>query len=341
LRVHSGTWGDTPSIERSNVRTGEPGGRSPRARPRFRLALVAVGLALLATAPAARAQASASASISDSVVEPGQTVTVRASGLYPGTTSFVDYIPDGVRLATVTAGGDGSYSVQVRIPGNSPDGRKQIVVTALDAAGHYAYLPSNLSVNGPAASARLSDTTLTPSQAFQLSGSRFRAGYKVYAVLYPEQVYLGAFTAGDGGSFTANLRMPKDLLNGKHGFVVAGPDAKGGTAYLQLTASVTGGIGSSGVDPFAKATPGAVEAIASTTTVDITTTTTIETPFTTDKSGRPPLGPHGTDTKLVLTVLLVLALGTVGALVASWLRSPGGRRWRRERAEARRRASPP
>jgi hypothetical protein len=303
------------------------------------VALVALGVVLLATAPPAQAQAAASASISARVVVPGQTVTVRASGLLAGGTSFVDYIPDGVRLATVTVGGDGSYSVQVRIPGNSPDGRKQIVVTALDSLGHYAYLANDLSVNGPPASARLNDTTLTPSQAFQLSGSRWRPGSKVYAVLYPEQVYLGAFPASDGGSFTANLRMPKDLLNGKHGFVVVGADAKGGTAYLQLTASVTGGIGFAPGDPFAKASPGDVTAIASTTTEDITTTTTIETPFTTDKPGRPPLGPHGTDTKLVLAVLLVVLLGTVGALVASWLRSPAGRRWRRDRGAGR--ADPP
>lgn len=324
------------------MRAGEAGHQGGRARGGTHLpvvGLIAV-LLLVASPTAAVAQGSASASISDSSVVPGQTVTVRASGLNPGGISLIDYIPDGVRLATVYAGPDGTYSAQVRIPDNSPDGRKQIVVTAIDAAGHYAYLPNDLTVNGPSASARLSDTTLTPSQAFQISGSRFRAGTKVYAVLYPEQVLLGGFTAGGNGSFTANVRMPKDLLNGDHGIVVAGADAKGGTAYLQLKATVTGGLGALGAgDPFAKASAASAAALASTTTIDITTTTTIDTPFTTDVPGRPSLGPEGTDTKLVLAVLLVLAAGTVAALLASWWRSAAGRRWRRDRAKSRGRSS--
>jgi hypothetical protein len=292
-------------------------------------------LGVAGAAPVAAAPTGGSASISDSHPQPGQGVTVRASGLLPGGVAYIDYIPDGARLATVHAGADGSFVHTVQIPIDSPDGKKQIVVTALDSEAHYAYLANDLTVKGPSASARLSDTSLVPGQALRISGNRFLVGTDVYAVLYPEGAILMKTTARSGGGFSAGVTMPTKLLNGRHGIAVVGLTYTGDVAYLQLFANVTGGIGTAAGDPFANASHEIPADVTTTTTEGPSTTTTDLAPLPTHAPSKSSLGPHGTDTGLVLAIVLALAVATGAALLASWLRSPAGRRWRRDRSNRR------
>jgi hypothetical protein len=286
---------------------------------------------MASSAPAsgsASAQAGPSASVSDTSVAPGQTVTVRASGLNPGGISLIDYIPDGVRLATVHAGADGSYVHDVQIPPDSPDGLKQIVVTAIAADGTYAYLPTTITLKGPAATIRVSDLTLNPGQALKVSGSRFLRGTTVYGLLFPEAISLFEITPARDGTFAAEVEMPDDLLNGRHGLVVTGLDASGHFAYLQQLVSVRGGIGDlpGESDPFA----GAAALATSTTTTSTTSTTERE------RARSQQLG-NGSDSSLIGLVVMLIAIVLLIVLAVTWYRSPAGKTWRRHREEHRRR----
>ncbi len=238
----------------------------------------------------------------------------------PGGVSFIDYIPDGVRLATVYAGSDGAYQQEVQIPADTPDGAKQIVVTALDPSGHYAYLPSDLTVTGPAARASLSSSTLRPETRVRISGVRFLRGSSVYLLLYPEGVLLGTVTATPGGTFSKLVRMPTDLLGGPHGVVVVGFAAGGGLAYLALQATATSDLGGGGsVLPLTSTTKPMVTASTSSTTVP---------DFALWSSA-------GVDPKAIAWIMLIVCALLLGFLGGTWLRTPDGRRWRRYRRSRR------
>lgn len=286
------------------------------------MALLALVVVVGAAAPAL-AQSGPSSSISDATTVPGQTVTVRAGGLTPGGIALIDYIPDGVRLATVHAGVDGSFVKDVQIPTDSPDGRKQIVVTAIAADGTYAYLPNDLTVKGPDAAIRVSDTTLRPRQQLRISGTRFLRGGSVYALLFPEQVLLGTATASADGTFALDVRMPSKLLNGRHGLVITGLTASGGYAYLQRLVMVIGGLGDlpggGTADPF---THTATRATSTTSTLP--TATGVRTPVAASRH-----------TGLVLLALLLLSGTGLAILGVTWLWTPAGRTWRRRRRERR------
>lgn len=310
-------------------------GRPRQHRPRAALVALLAGLVALAGLGPASA-AGGSASVSDTNPAPGQVVTVSATGLKPGGPSLIDYLPDGVRLAEVTVGPDGSYQQDVRIPDLTLDGPKQIVVTALDAAGRYTYLPIDIRVSGPQTTARLSDTTLTPNQAVRLSGERFMPGRQVLIVLFPEGVDMGSAVADSSGRVVADLRMPAQLLNGRHVFAVAGAKAGGGHApgggfaYLKLEATVTGGVG---FVPTGTVVPADLEdffrtstTLPTSSTSSTSTTTTIERDALADDVA----GSDGASTGLLL-VLLLLCLALVAGTVLMWLRSDDGYRWLRKR----------
>jgi len=294
--------------------------------------LLAVLLGLVLLAPAARADGSAS--VSDTSVVPGQTVTVRASGLKPGGTANIDYLPDAVRLASVTVGADGGLVQDVQIPSLSKDGPKQIVVTAIAATGRYAYLATDMTLKGPAASARLSDTTLVPGQQLRVDGTRFLPGYAVSIVVFPEQQYLGQPDAGSDGRFSVDVRMPAQLLNGRHTIVVAGANASGSYSYLELSATVTGGRGN--VPAGGGGGGGGSLPPLNPAVVPSSTTSTLRAPRP-SATPLPPLGDGGDGGSRAGTVLLVVGFLALLALVAgTWFASPDGRRWRRERARQRR-----
>ncbi len=271
--------------------------------------------------------------MSDTSLVPGQTVTVRASELKPGGTANIDYLPDAVRLATVTVGADGALVQDVQIPSLSKDGPKQIVVTAIAATGRYAYLATDMTLKGPVATARLDDTTLVPGQRLRVTGTRFLPGYEVAIVVFPEQQYLGRPDAGSDGRFAVDVRMPAQLLNGRHTIVVAGANAGGSYSYLELSATVTGGVGNvppggggGGNGSLPPLNPAVVPS-STTSTLRVPRPTTGSLPPLTDVDGGSRAG----------TVLLVLGfLALLALVVGTWFASPDGRRWRRERGRRRR-----
>jgi hypothetical protein len=219
--------------------------------------------------------------------------------------------------------------VTVTIPAHSFDGDKGIVVTSVNADGTFAYLPNGAVLRGPSAQARLSDTKLTPNESFRVTGSRFLPGADVKVVVFPEAVLLATVTPDGDGSFSVGVRMPSRLLNGKHGIVVAAPNASGGYSYLQLGATVTGGLGEAGaiaagdVEGFLATVPSA------TTTITLHRITTTEAP-----SPTLPVDTDDGSRGWVLLLLAVLVLVVIAALVWGWLRTPEGQRWLRQRRRA-------
>ena len=147
--------------------------------------LVALAALVGATGPVGAAPADATSSVSDTTPAPGQAITVSAGGLAPGTEAEVYLLPEG-RLAQPTVGEDGGFRASVRIPVDSFDGPKQIVVSAVAADNTYAYLVTDVTVRGADAAAELSDTTLTPTEPVRVSGTRFRSGVELQIVVLPE-----------------------------------------------------------------------------------------------------------------------------------------------------------
>jgi hypothetical protein len=285
------------------------------------VALIVVALGGFALgAPVLAAPAGGSASVSDTTPQPGQSVTVTASGLLAGREALVDYIPDGVRLAVPTVGPDGAFSISVRIPANTYDGPKQIVVTALDAAGKFTYLPTDLTMRGPPATAELSDVTLVPSQVVRISGNRWFAGTTVLAALFPERVSLGPITAGSDGRFSVDVRLPKDLLNGRHGVQLFGRAAGGRMASVKLPATVTGGVGRAGSFEIPDGPLNPTSTVPSSTTTLRTTTS----------AARAAAPSSGSDDSNAGVIGLIVACTLLVLVVAvGWLWSADGRQWRR------------
>ena len=286
---------------------------------------------LLAVAPTAVAAAptSGSASVSDSSPQPGDVVTVRARDLGPGKPVTIEFQPGAVMLATLAVDGDGGFTRNVQIPPRATDGAKQIVVKSIGTDGRFTRLQLDLQVAGPPAAAQLTDDTLVPSQAFRVVGNRFAAGTSVVIVVYPEGVILGQPNAGSDGRLNADVRMPKDLLNGKHGFIVAGLAAGGHVAVLKLYATVTGGVGGVKGDPLAKVDyPYVTPTSGPTTSLVRRATSTVPLGV----SG----GSGGSGSNLVWLVVLVAFVLLLVAISIAWLRSSDGRRWLRDRAERRR-----
>lgn len=295
------------------------------------LAVLLLGLvgALGVVAPVRAAPAGGSASVSDTSPEPGQTVTVTATGLLPGRDTLVDYGPDGVRLATPTVGADGGFSVRVQIPLSTYDGRKQIVITALDAAGRFSRLYIDLTVAWPPATAQLSDMSLRPSQVVRISGDRWFPGTRVIVILLPEGVTIGDLTAGSDRRISADLRLPKDLLNGRHGVHVFGRAAGGRMANVKLFPTVTGGVGQAGSFeiPDAPLNP-------TTSTSSPATSSSVASVTTTARPGAPAADPE--DSNVALIALLALCVLLVVVVIIGWLLSADGRHWRRRRGRTRR-----
>ncbi|MGQ0680302.1 MAG: DUF6777 domain-containing protein [Actinomycetota bacterium] len=63
------------------------------------------------------------------VVQPGQLSTVTGANWPPGTALQINFDNPAVLLANATAGGDGTFSVQVTIPLGAPPGIHQIIIT--------------------------------------------------------------------------------------------------------------------------------------------------------------------------------------------------------------------
>jgi hypothetical protein len=305
-----------------------------RSHRRTRLSLLVgalVGVLLLALPPASAVAAptTGSASVSDTTPLPGDVVTVRASGLQAGKPATIEYQPGAVMLATLTVDGDGGFTRNVQIPPRTTDGAKQIVVKSIGTNGRFTRIQIDLQVAGPPATARLSDDTLVPKEAFRFDGSRFAAGTSVVIVVYPEGAILGQPNAGPDGRFSVDVRMPELLLNGKHGFIVAGLAAGGHVAVLKLYATVTGGVG--GVvkgDPLDEVDyPYVTPTSAPTTSLVRRPTSTV--PLVSGDSGGSGLNTLG----LAILVAFVLILVV---LAVAWWRSSEGQRWLRDRAERRR-----
>jgi hypothetical protein len=316
------------------VRSGRARGRRGwRAAAPLLLALALLGAPTLAPAATA-APAGGSASISDSSPQPGQTITVHASGLQPGKDAVIDYVPDAVRFGVYTVTADGTVDQSVRIPANTYDGPKEIVVTSFDSNGRFTRLKIDFEMAGPPASVSLNDTTLVPGQRIRFDGDRWFAGSTYAIVLFPERVTVATGTIGSDRTLDVSARMPDTLLNGKHGFLVGGRAAGGKAAYFKLFATVTGGIGQvpkgdvfAGADelnPTTSTTPSSSSSSSSTTRV------TLSPEATGDLDG----GGFGSLLLVILGILLLLGLAS------TWFLTSDGRAWlrkRRERVEQRRR----
>ncbi len=295
-------------------------------RWRTTLILGLLGAAAIA-GPVLAAPAEAVGSLSDTTPQPGQTITVTASGLLPNGDVVLDYLPDGVRLAVFKNGPNGSFSHQVRIPDSTYDGAKQVFVTALNAAGRFARLHLDLTISGPPASAVLSDLTLVPKQVVRFTGTRWYAGGSIVVLLFPEGENLGPVTAGSDGRFSVDLRMPELLLNGRHGIQVFGRSAGGRMANLKIFPTVSGGVGQAGAVEF----PDEAGLLPTTSTSSTTSTTSRATSTTArPDASASPLGGNN-----ALVILVGLCLLAIVVVIVTWLRSADGRHWLQQRQRRR------
>jgi hypothetical protein len=242
----------------------------------------------------------------------------------------IEFQPGAMLLASLTTDGQGAFSRDVQIPPMTTDGTKLIVVKSIGTNGRFDGTSVTLEVSGAPATARLSDDTLVPSQSFRVEGSRFAANTEIAVVLYPEGKNLGPVRSGSDGRLSAAVRMPELLLNGRHGFIVAGVAAIGKVAVVKLYATVTGGVGGVTGDPF----EGAVDPFVSTPAGPTSTSPPRST--TTSPAPRYSAGPSDDGLGLLWLVVLALLLAVLVVLVVTWLRSSSGRAWSRER-ELRRR----
>jgi hypothetical protein len=297
---------------------------------------VAVAVALLVDpalgSAASAAPAGGSASISDPSPQPGQTVTVHASGLRPGKDAVIDYVPDAVRFGVFTVAADGTVDQAVRIPANTYDGPKEIVVSSFDSNGRFTRIKVPFTMSGPPATVTLDDTTLVPNQRIRFDGDRWFAGSTYAIVLFPEKVTIASGTIGADRTLDVAARMPGTLLNGKHGFLVGGRAAGGKAAYFKLFATVTGGIGQVPKgDPFAGAD---LNPTTSTTPPSSTSSSTTRATVAPEATGDLDGGGIGPLLLAILGLLLLIAVAS------TWFLTSDGRTWlrkRRERIEQRRR----
>jgi hypothetical protein len=279
------------------------------------------------------APAAATASLSDTTPDPGQLVTVRASELLPGTPAVIDYVPDSVRFGVFDVAGDGTLVREVRIPANTYDGAKQIIITSRDATGHVVRLKLDLTIAGPPATVSLSDDSWTPGQQITFSGVRWFAGSPFAVVLYPEGAVIAQTTIGSDLRLAVTGRVPADVRNGKHGLIVAGRAATGKAAFFKIFVTVIGGVGSVGPgDPFA----GAVNPIDPSIPIppDITTPSTSSTSVLRST----PREEDGAEVdsggiSLWMIVLVALAVLLLIGVAVTWLGTTDGRAWRAKRRE--------
>ena len=289
--------------------------------------VLVTALGLLGPAPAL-AQSDPSISVSDTTPAPGQELTVTGSGFLPDSPVLLYLLPEST-YPNATVGGDGTFRSTVAISRDSIDGAKQLVVRGLKADGTHSYLTVDLRVVGAPASARISDTELAPSARFELSGDRFKRGTKVLVVLFPERVLLAELTAASDQSIAADLALPEAVFDGDHTIIVAGSEARAGYAWIELHANVTGGIGRT--PPVTGSGKELLDSfLAGTTTTSRATTTTRAVGEAINHDGG---GGGGGITRpwILLVLLLLLAAVALVALVASWLRTPEGRRWKARR----------
>jgi hypothetical protein len=299
-----------------------------RAAVLFLGALTAL-VPLLVGAPAAGADPAAT--ISSSRPQPGDTVHVRATGLKPGEQAVVDYLPDGVRFGIPTITPDGTIDLDVRIPPTSYDGPKQIQIRTIGANGRYVRLDLDLTIAGVHALARLSSDQLRPGMRVGIQGDHFFPSTDIIVVIFPEQLTLLQTHARADGVLDASFVMPAQLLNGRHGVLVAGRNVGGTAAFLKMFPTVSGGTGQvpKGADVFAGAPPGSVPTGVPTSVGSSSSSTSSTSSSTTARTSRrsttvpvPDTGNGMSPGAVVLVVLLVLA---ILALVLTWRRAPRGK----------------
>lgn len=284
----------------------------------FALGMLAVATMPLGAVPPSAAQEDAEASISVSTAVPGQTITVRASGLFPGWIAWLDLFPDRVRLATADVRADGSFEQDVVIPRDSFDGPKGIAVISKDSHGKYAYLRLYLTVTGAGADVDVSDTTVVAGQTLQVSGTRFRSGSRVYGTLFPERIELFTVTVEDQ-RFRTEVVLPDTLASGKHGLLIIGQAASGRFASFPILITTSGGVGEmplvAGSDPFAAIRFPEAE------------------PSTTPTAPRYVREPSEDWSRWAAWITLVVIVTLLAILGVAWLFSPSGRRWRERRRQ--------
>jgi hypothetical protein len=287
---------------------------------------------------AAVAQAGPTVSVSDATPQPGQRITVTARGFYPGSPALLYYLPE-VDLGDATVGEDGTFSKAVTIPLDSFDGKKQVVVRGFAADGSPAYVTADLTMVGPPATAQLSDDELTPLEGVQVTGTRFRSRSEVALVLFPEGVLLGIASTDARQRFSLDVEMPEIVLNGLHVIVAAGLNASGGYSWLELRANMTGGVGEA--PPITQSGRELIESLPPSV---LSTTSTIRPTIPREQGEALEVGGEGgfNGSWVVVVVLLVLALGAMGVLVMTWVRTPEGQRWAaRHRRRPRQAGGPP
>ena len=92
----------------------------------------------------------------------------------------------------------------------------------------------------------VSDPTVTPGQAIQISGSGFVPGASVALTLESTQISLGTTAANGAGAIDTTVTIPTSTAPGTHTLKATGAAAGGGTLVLSATITVVGGAGAPG-----------------------------------------------------------------------------------------------
>lgn len=92
----------------------------------------------------------------------------------------------------------------------------------------------------PAASASASDTTPEPGQTITVSARGLLPGWEAWIDYFPDQKRLATVPIRPDGTFTTDVVIPADTLDGVKGIAVISIDAAGSYAYLTIELVVRG-----------------------------------------------------------------------------------------------------
>ena len=117
------------------------------------LVLLPVGSALAQYPPAAP-----SLTVSDTVVSPGETITVSGRDWLPGSTVSISLLPGVGVLGTAEVGAEGTFASQVTIPGDTAPGTYTLRASGTGENGQQRTVDATITVPGAPAAGQLAVT---------------------------------------------------------------------------------------------------------------------------------------------------------------------------------------
>jgi hypothetical protein len=93
-----------------------------------------------------------------------------------------------------------------------------------------------------AATAEVSDSTVTPGQTITVSGSNWEPGSTVEIRLMSQTFFLGRADVAADGTFSTSVTIPAEVSPGTHVLEVSGTDVNGNPAIATTILTVLGAI---------------------------------------------------------------------------------------------------